>query len=32
MPDTTTDAQLVADHLAGERAAFAATYDRYGRR
>lgn len=30
MTSTTTDAQLVADHLAGDRAAFAAIYDRYG--
>ena len=30
MTSTTTDAQLVSDHLAGDRAAFAAIYDRYG--
>ncbi|MDW3216294.1 MAG: sigma-70 family RNA polymerase sigma factor [Ilumatobacteraceae bacterium] len=30
MTSTTTDAQLVTDHLAGDRAAFAAIYDRYG--
>lgn len=30
MPTTTTDAQLVAAHLDGDRAAFAAMYDRYG--
>lgn len=30
MTDTTTDAQLVAAHLAGDRGAFAAMYDRYG--
>jgi RNA polymerase sigma factor (sigma-70 family) len=30
MTSTTTDAQLVTAHLAGDRAAFAAIYDRYG--
>lgn len=30
MTSTTTDAQLVTDHVAGDRAAFAAIYDRYG--
>ncbi len=30
MPSTTTDAQLVTDHLAGDRAALATIYDRYG--
>ncbi len=29
MPSTTTDAQLVADHLAGDRVALASMYDRY---
>lgn len=30
MTSTATDAQLVADHLAGDRGAFATIYDRYG--
>ena len=30
MSTTMSDAQLVADHLAGDRGAFAAMYDRYG--